>query len=97
MLLVALYIFATLALYITRVRRIASRIQTLKARPRVVEKILEKESSEGWSMTVPLNLDANLLDKLGWVPDSKVAAHTNEIFSSSFFWPVKQSYLGPML
>ena len=48
-------------------------------------------------MTVPLNLAANLLDRTGFVPDSKVAAHTKEIFSSRFFWPEKQSYLESMI
>ena len=65
----------------------------MKARPSVVEKILEKESSVGCSITVALNLAANRFERVGFVPDSKVVAHTNEMFSISFFKPLKQSYL----
>ena len=69
----------------------------MNANPKVVEKIFENESSEGCSMTVPLKRAANLLDRFGLVPDSKVAAQTKEIFSISFFWPDWQSYLKPQL
>ncbi len=65
----------------------SNQVPTLNARPKVVEKIFENESSDGCSITVPLNRADNLFERLGFVPDSKVAAQTKEMFSKSFFCP----------
>ena len=66
---------------------------TLNSNPKVVENILEKESSEGFVTTVILNRETNFSDNFGFTPESIVAMPIIETSSSKLCWPVCASYL----